>query len=133
MERRQLGTGLVALATVALVACGGGSQSTSTPPKAADKPAATTTTTTTTAPVATVAKGDFGVPECDDYMSKYLACIDSKVPEAQRGMLRQSLDQAKAAWKQAAATPEGRQGLATGCKAATDAAKQAMQAYGCSW
>lgn len=131
MERRHLGSGLLAFATVALVACGGASQSTTTPPKAADKPAATTTTTT--APVATVAKGDFGVPECDEYMSKYLACIDGKVPEAQRAMLRQSLDQAKAAWKQAAATPEGRQGLATGCKAATDAAKQAMQAYGCSW
>lgn len=129
MERRLMGSGLVAVATLGLLACGGASQSTTSTSKPADKPAATTTS----APTATVAKGDFGVPECDEYMSKYMACIDSKVPEAQRGMLRQSLDQAKAAWKQAAATPEGRQGLATGCKAATDAAKQAMQAYGCSW
>ncbi len=31
-----------------------------------------------------VAAGDFGVPECDSYMKKYIACIDAKVPEAMR-------------------------------------------------
>ena len=43
------------------------------------------------------------------------------------------MEQTKAQWKQAAATPEGRAGLAMGCKAATDAAKTAMQAYGCTF
>jgi hypothetical protein len=76
---------------------------------------------------------EFGVPECDDYLTKYLACIDSKVPEAARATVRQSLDQTKAQWQQAAATPEGKAGLATGCKAASDAAKTAMAAYGCTW
>jgi hypothetical protein len=80
-----------------------------------------------------VAAGDFGVPECDEYMKKYLACIESKVPEAGRAMLKTSLDQQKAAWKQAASTPEGKAGLAMGCKAATDAAKAAVAAYGCTW
>lgn len=126
MERRHVGSGIVAALTLGLLACGGGSQSTSTSQPAA-KPAATTTTT------AAVAKGDFGVPECDEYMSKYLACIDSKVPEAARAMMRQGMEQTKAAWKQAASTPEGRQGLVMGCKAASDGAKQAMQAYGCTW
>jgi len=121
MERRHVGSGMLAALTLGLLACGGTSQSTSKP---ADKPAATT---------ATVAKGDFGVPECDEYMSKYLACIDGKVPEASRAMMRQGIDQTKAAWKQAAATPEGRQGLAMSCKAASEGAKQAMQAYGCTW
>jgi hypothetical protein len=48
-------------------------------------------------------------------------------------MVRQTLDQTKAQWKQAAATAEGKAGLATGCKAASDAAKTAMQAYGCTF
>src|SRR5262245_29751157 len=53
-----------------------------------------------------VASGDFGVPECDSYMKKYVACIDGKVPEMARGALKQALDQQKAAWKQAAASPQ---------------------------
>jgi hypothetical protein len=76
---------------------------------------------------------EFGVPECDDYLTKYLACIDSKVPEAARAMVRQQLDQTKAAWKQAASTPQGKAGLAMGCKQALDTAKTAMSSYGCSW
>ena len=80
-----------------------------------------------------VAEGDFGVPECDNYMRKYLACIDSKVPETARPMLKQALDQSKAAWKQAASTPAGKAGLAAGCTQAEATAKQSMAAYGCEW
>lgn len=80
-----------------------------------------------------VVEGDFGVPECDQYMKKYLTCIDSKVPQAAQASLRQSLEQTRAAWKQAASTPEGRAALASGCTQAEAAAKQAMQAYGCQW
>lgn len=122
MERRST-LAVVSLFALGLAACGGRQEST-----APAKPAGTTTTTTTTAAVS-----EFGVPECDEYMTKYLACIDSKVPEAARAMVRQQLDATKAQWKQAASTPEGKQGLAMGCKAATEAAKQAMQAYGCTW
>ena len=66
-------------------------------------------------------------------MRKYLACVDSKVPEAGRAMMRQSFEQTKAAWKQAASTPQGRDGLAAACVQAEAAAKQAMGAYGCTW
>jgi hypothetical protein len=87
-----------------------------------------------TAPAAsTMAAGDFGVPACDDYMRKYVACVDSKVPEQGREMMRQSLEQTKTAWKQAASTPQGRDGLAAACVQAEAAAKQAMAAYGCTW
>jgi hypothetical protein len=80
-----------------------------------------------------VAEGDFGVPECDSYMRKYMACLDSKVPEAARPMLKQALDQTKAAWKQAASTPAGKAGLAAACTQAEATAKQSMAAYGCEW
>jgi hypothetical protein len=96
-------------------------------------PANPPATTAASSASASVAAGDFGVPECDEYMRKYLACIDSKVPEAGRAAMKQALEQQKAAWKQAAATPEGRSSLATGCKAAADQTKTAVQAYGCTW
>ena len=116
----------VVLACVATAACSGGSSEKTPPASAAAQGAATTA-------AAPAGSSEFGVPECDDYISKYLACIDGKVPEAGRAMARQSLDQTKAAWKQAAATPAGKASLATGCKAATDAARTSMAAYGCSF
>ncbi|HLJ56872.1 MAG TPA: hypothetical protein VKT77_17665 [Chthonomonadaceae bacterium] len=76
---------------------------------------------------------EFGVPECDDYIKKYVACIDSRVPENGRAMVRQALEQTKASWKQAASTPQGKDGLAMGCTAATNAAKTSMAAYGCTF
>ncbi len=126
MTRNRL-SWVMALAVAGLTgACGGGSQP--APPPA--NPPATAAAGTS---AASVAAGDFGVPECDAYMKKYLACIDSKVPEAGRAMLKQSLDQQKAAWKQAASTPEGKAGLAMGCNAAAEQTKAAVAAYGCTW
>jgi hypothetical protein len=103
------------------------------PAPPANPPATTAAASGATSASASVAAGDFGVPECDEYMKKYLACIESKVPEAGRAAMKQALEQQKAAWKAAAATPEGRTGLATGCKAASDQTKTAVQAYGCTW
>ena len=109
-------------------ACGGGSSSSQG--GAGSEPAAKPQSAEATA---AVAAGDFGVPECDSYMKKYMACIDSKVPKEMQGMVRQGLDQTKEAWKKAAATPEGKAGLTAACTQAEAAAKQAMSAYGCSW
>ena|SRR5262245_54567581 len=114
-------------ATLTLTACGGGGSRQESAPPQAQAPAAT-------AP-ATAAGGaaEFGVPECDDYIAKYMACVDTKVPEAVRATVRQQLDQTKAQWKQAAAAPGGKEGLAMGCKAASDAARTSMAAYGCQF
>ena len=74
-----------------------------------------------------------GVAECDDYIAKYSKCIDGKVPEAARASVKQGLDNMVKAWADAAKTEQGKQGLAQGCKAALDGAKQAMASYGCEW
>lgn len=118
---------LLSLAVATTIACGEAQAPAKTAPAAA--PAATQAA----AAPAPAAGAEFGVPECDDYMTKYLACVDSKVPEAARAALRQSLDQAKAQWKQAASTPEGKSGLAMACKQMTETAKVSMTAYGCSF
>jgi hypothetical protein len=118
--RTALGAGLV---TAALgIGCGGGEKTEGQAPPM----------TTLAAPPA-VAAGEFGVPECDNYMKKYIACLDSKIPEAARPMMRQQLDQTKMVWQQAAATPQGKAGLAMGCQQADQASKPAMKAYGCAW
>ena len=88
-------------------------------------PANTTKTETTTT------TGDkVGVAECDEYIEKMEACF-TKMPEAQRGMVKNNFDTLRKSWKDAASTPNGKAGLATGCKAALDVAKQSYN-Y-CTW
>ena len=94
----------------------------------------TTTTTTTTNTTTTTETADkVGVPECDEYITKWEACVNSKVPEAQRATFKSSFETTRKAWKDAAANPQGKAALATGCKQALDTAKQTFSAYSCSW
>jgi hypothetical protein len=111
--------GSAILAAGLIVGCGGSSGGGASTSDAGAKPAS--------------GAAEFGVPECDEYIKKYTACIDSKVPDSAKAMMRQQLDQSKSAWKQAASTADGKAALASGCKQASDAAKAAMQAYGCTW
>jgi hypothetical protein len=121
---------VVAFASAALsLGCGGGEKPAAEAPRTTMPPA--TLAPATTMPAA--AAGDFGVAECDNYMKKYMACVESKVPEAQRVMMRQQLDATKAAWKQAAATPQGKASLASACTQMDAQTKPAMKAYGCTW
>lgn len=103
-----------------------------TAPAAAVAPAATAPAATAPA-VTTAASAEFGVPECDEYMNKWLACVDSKVPAEQRAIYKSSIEQSKASWKQAASTPQGKQGLAMACTQSLAATKQALAAYNCNW
>jgi hypothetical protein len=72
-----------------------------------------------------------GVAECDTYIEKLTKCLDSKVPEAAKGPMKSSFDQAVKGWKDLAMTPAGKTGLATACKMALDQSKQTMAGFGC--
>ena len=98
----------------------------SAPPAATSAPAKPAAT----APLVTA--DSVGVPECDDYLSKYQACVDSKVPDAARVALKLSIDQTRAAWRTAATAPAAKEGLATACKQAREATRTSMSAYGCT-
>ena len=108
-----------------MVACGG----------AADNTATTNTATTNTATTntSTASADKVGVPECDDFISKYEACVNGKVPEAARATVKTSLETWRKSWKELAGTAQGKASLAQACKAASDQAKASMSAYGCSW
>lgn len=74
-----------------------------------------------------------GVAECDAYLEKYEGCLNDKVPESARAMMRTSFEQTRKSWKDLAATPQGRASLAQACRMADDTAKQTMTNYGCKW
>src|SRR5690606_34930954 len=81
----------------------------------------------------TASADKIGVAECDDYIAKYEACISSKVPAAQRANFETSFKTLRDSWAKAASTEAGKSSLATGCKAAMDAAKTSMSSFGCEW
>ncbi|MDT5059718.1 MAG: hypothetical protein QOH63_177 [Acidobacteriota bacterium] len=96
-------------------------------------PSTTTTTTTSTPATTTPASGDkVGVPECDDYLAKYEACL-SKVPEAGRAQYQAAFAQVRKSWRDLAANPQTKASLAQACKMASDQAKNSMKTYGCEF
>jgi len=124
------------LATLA-VACGGDkpapAASTAPPATAAKAPAATTAAAPATTAAAPAPAGSVGIAECDEYISKYEACLNEHVPAASKAQLQAAFDQLRTGWKTAAANPESRPGLTNACKQSMDAAKAATTFYGCKW
>lgn len=122
-----------------LGACGGGADNTNSTANtnaARNTNAASTTNAATNTSGATAlapSADKIGVPECDEYIAKYEACINSKVPEAMRGTYKSAFDASRKAWRDAAATPAGKASLAQACKTAHDTAKTSLASYGCSW
>jgi hypothetical protein len=85
-------------------------------------------------PADTVAGGtEIGVAECDAYLKHYEACVSDKVPENMRATFKSQVEQARASYKQAAATPQGKAALVASCKQAEDATKKALASYNCTW
>lgn len=109
-----------------------------TAPTNAATPANTTAPTNTTAPSnSEVSKtGDsVGVPECDEYIAKYEACltkIAEKAPQVQTG-LKTAFEQQRNAFKQAAANPTSKATLPATCKQAIETSKAATASYACTW
>lgn len=90
----------------------------------------TTTTTTTT----TTSTGDkIGVPECDEFITKYDACVSSKVPEMARAQYQTALKQWRDSWKKLAENPQTKGSLAAACKQAREQQEAALKMYGCSF
>ena len=90
------------------------------------------TTANSTSP-ASATDDKIGVPECDDLIAKYEACVSAKVPEIARGPFNSTLKTWRDSWRQAASTPQGKAGLAAACKQATEQAKTSMKSYGCDF
>ena len=90
--------------------------------------------TAASTPAPKAAAGDkIGVPECDDFIAKYDACVSSKVPEAARAQYKSAVDQWRASWKKLAENPATKGSLAAACKQAAAQQEAALKSYGCSW
>lgn len=91
-------------------------------------------TTAASTPATTAPAGEkIGVPECDDFIAKYDACVSSKVPEAARAQYKSTIDQWRTSWKKLAENPATKATLASACKQAATQQEAALKSYGCTW
>ena len=94
--------------------------------------AASPTTTTTTAPTASTAE-KIGIPECDDFLAAYDACVSNKVPEVARAQYKASIEQWRSSWRKLAGNPDTRASLVEACKQSAAQARTAMKSYDCTF
>ena len=93
-----------------------------------------TTTTSTPATTTTTSAGDkIGVPECDDFIAKYEACISGKVPEMARAPYQTAVKQWKESWKKLAENPQTKGTVAAACKQAAAQQAAALKNFGCTF
>ena len=93
----------------------------------------TTASTPATNTPASTSGDKIGVPECDDFIAKYDACVSSKVPEAQRAQFKSAVDQWRSSWKKLADNPATKGTLASACKMAAEQQEAALKQYGCTF
>ena len=74
-----------------------------------------------------------GIAACDEFLTKYEACIGTKVPAAQQTMFKSQMDQTRKSWTDLAKTPSGKQSLEAACKQTGEQMKTSLSAYGCSF
>lgn len=80
------------------------------------------------------ASGDsIGVPECDEYLTKYEKCLKEKIPAVARPAMEDSFKKTRETYKSLAANPATKSTMPTTCKQALEATKTAMASYGCTW
>jgi hypothetical protein len=94
---------------------------------------AATSTAPSTATTAPVAGEKIGVPECDEFISAYDACVTSKVPEAARAQYKASIEQWRSSWRKLAENPQTKASLTAACKQAAESARTSMKSYGCTF
>src|SRR5712671_186242 len=107
-----------------LVACGKTevtvNNNTSASPGTKASPASTPAT------MASTVGEKIGVPECDEFIAAYDACVSSKVPEVARAQYKTAIEQWRASWKKLADNPQTKPTLAAACKQSADQARASM-------
>jgi hypothetical protein len=114
--RRLIGA-LAMSAGLGLCGCGGGEE----PRKAAPPPPPPPPTAKATMPPTTVPDPGtpLGVSECDDYLSRFEACVP-KFPSDQQSAVRTGITTLRAAFRQQITTPDGRTQAVDTCKKLTE-------------
>lgn len=76
----------------------------------------------------------FGVPDCDDYVKKYLDCVEGKVSGEQKEQLMEAFEANRTKWRALATMREGAIALGLACRAAAQKSREQLTVdYGCDF
>jgi len=114
-----------------LVACG--KTEVSVNQNSSASPATKASPASTPATMAATAGDKIGVPDCDEFIAAYDACVSSKVPETARAQYKTSIEQWRKSWHQLATNPNTKASLAQACKTAAEQARVSMKSYNCTF
>lgn len=121
------------LCAAVLIACSTHESNSNTAADNSNKTASTNSNTGGSSTTASSTGDKIGIPECDDFLAKYEACVTGKVPEQARAAYQAGLKQWRDSWKQMAANPQTKGTLAAACKSAREQQETALKSYGCTW
>jgi hypothetical protein len=86
------------------------------------------------APAGSPETGSFGVPECDAYVKKYLACVGAMASGERREGLIRAFEANRAKWRALSTMREGAVALGLACRAAAQKSKEELTVeYGCEF
>lgn len=124
-------TFLALVIAMVLIGCSGTNTNTNTNTATgtSDKPA----TATPASDTASTTGDKIGVPECDDFIAKYDACVSNKVPELVRAQYKDAIARWRSEWRRMANDPGTRGQLAAACKQAAEQQNTALKSFGCSF
>jgi hypothetical protein len=125
--RKQFVLSLCVVSALLILSCA------KSPESETNKPADTKPAATSTPAVTANSSSSIGVPECDDFIAKYDACVSNKVPEVARAQYKASIEQWRSSWKQLSANPQTRASLVQACKTAAESARTSMKSYNCNF
>jgi hypothetical protein len=119
---------LLPVLTAVSIACGNQAK----PPAAApaESPASAAVAPAAGVPMVT----NFGVPECDAYVSKYMACVEGRVTGEAKDQLLATFEANRTKWRAMSTMREGAVALGLACRAALQKAKEELVVdYGCEF
>ena len=92
---------------------------------------ATNNNSADSAPVASAEK--IGIPECDDFVVKYEACITDHVPEAKQRQYRENIQAWSKLWRERMVSSAPRDIVVAACQRHILASRESMKAFGCQF
>jgi hypothetical protein len=91
------------------------------------------TTAASTTPASKETGDKVGIPECDDFIAKYDACVANKVPEMMRAQYKSMVTEWRNSWKKLAADPSSKPTVVAACKQMAAQQAAALKAFGCTF
>ena len=90
-----------------------------------------TKTNSNVANSATANAEKIGIPECDEFVAKYEACIAEHVPDAKKKEYQENIDVWRSIWRDMAAKSNDKATLAAACKRKVEQAREALKSFNC--